>query len=145
MVKWLHKAFTVTASLCLICPFPAFSEMTAKAIDVLANDRRGFFLPVEGGRIDHARHAGNAYRALTDAIEFAKAVQVAVAKTDPKETLIIVPANHSHVFTIAGYPKRGNPILRKVVEVGETTLLWICSGCHTPPLAMPMGQDTQGN
>ena len=29
-------------------------------------------------------------------------------------------ADHSHVFTIAGYPKRGNPILGKVVNVGDT-------------------------
>ena len=30
-------------------------------------------------------------------------------------------ADHSHVFTIAGYPKRGNPILGKVVSVGKTS------------------------
>lgn len=100
---------------------PSLSEMTTKAIDILAKNKKGFFLHVESGRIDHAHHAGNAYRALTDTIEFAKAIQVAVAKTDPKDTLIIVSADHSHVFTIAGYPKRGNPILGKVVEPGETT------------------------
>ena len=33
------------------------------------------------------------------------------AETDPDETLILVTADHSHVFTIAGYPSRGNPIL----------------------------------
>jgi alkaline phosphatase len=65
---------------------------------------------VEGGRIDHAHHAGNAYRALTDAIAFSDAVAAAAAKAGP-DTLIIVTADHSHVFTIAGYPDRGNPIL----------------------------------
>lgn len=100
---------------------PSLSEMTAKAIDVLGNNPKGFFLMVESGRIDHAHHAGNAYNALTDTIELAKAVQVAVDNTDAEETLIIVTADHSHVFTMAGYPKRGNPILGKVVSVGATT------------------------
>jgi len=71
---------------------------------------------VEGGRIDHAHHECNAYRALTDTIEFAKAVQVARDKTKREETLIVVTADHSHVFTMAGYPVRGNPILGKVNE-----------------------------
>jgi alkaline phosphatase len=42
-------------------------------------------------------------------------VQYAVDHTDPAETLILVTADHSHVFTIAGYPQRGNDILGLVV------------------------------
>jgi len=99
---------------------PSLGEMTEKAIKVLDNNDKGFFLMVESGRIDHAHHAGSAYNALTDTIEFSKAVQAAVDNTNPDETLIIVTADHGHVFTIAGYPKRGNPILGKVVSVGET-------------------------
>ncbi|WP_020410590.1 alkaline phosphatase [Hahella ganghwensis] len=98
---------------------PSLSEMTEKAIGVLDNNRKGFFLMVESGRIDHAHHAGNAYNALTDTIELSKAVEVALNNTDPRETLIIVTADHGHVFTIAGYPKRGNPILGKVIGVGN--------------------------
>lgn len=94
---------------------PSLSEMTSKAIDVLDNNNDGFFLMVEAGRIDHGHHAGSAYNALTDTVEFAKAVKAAVEGTDPEDTLIIVTADHSHVFTIAGYPTRGNPILGKVV------------------------------
>lgn len=99
---------------------PSLSEMTGKAIDILAKNKKGFFLHVESGRIDHAHHAGNAYRALTDTIEFARAVTVAMEKTDRENTLLIVTADHSHVFTIAGYPKRGNPILGKVIGADET-------------------------
>ncbi|WAJ70310.1 alkaline phosphatase [Catenovulum adriaticum] len=98
---------------------PSLSEMTEKAIDILDNNDKGFLLTVESGRIDHAHHAGNAYNALNDTVEFAKAVKVAMENTDPSETLIIVTADHSHVFTIAGYPKRGNPILGKVIPVGS--------------------------
>ncbi len=94
---------------------PSLSEMTRKAIEVLHKNDKGFFLMVESGRIDHAHHAGNAYRALTDTIEFAKAVKVGLEQTESNDTLILVTADHSHVFTISGYPTRGNPILGKVV------------------------------
>lgn len=95
---------------------PSLTEMTTKAIDILAKNPRGFVLMVEAGRIDHGHHAGNAYRALTDAIEFSDAVRAAMQKTSPEETLIIVTADHSHVFTIGGYPTRGNPIMGLVRE-----------------------------
>lgn len=93
---------------------PSLSEMTTKAIDLLAKNRKGYFLMVEGGRIDHAHHSNNAYRALTDTIEFSNAVKAALARVDLRETLVIVTADHSHTFTIAGYPTRGNDILDKV-------------------------------
>lgn len=98
---------------------PSLTEMTDKAIRMLSQDRDGFYLHVEAGRIDHAHHAGNPFRALSDTIEFAKAIKKAYELTDPKDTLIIVTADHSHVFTIAGYPHRGNPILGKVAEVPD--------------------------
>jgi alkaline phosphatase len=98
---------------------PSLTQMTIKAIDVLSQSRKGFFLVVEGGRIDHAHHAGNAYNALRDTIELSKAVQAAVDKVDLQNTLIIVTADHSHVFTMTGHPKRGNPILGKLVSVNS--------------------------
>lgn len=99
---------------------PSLAEMTEKAINILKKDNDGFFLTVEAGRIDHGHHAGSAYSALTDTLAFSAAIKKALAMTDPSDTLIIVTADHSHVFTIAGYPKRGNPILGKVVSVGST-------------------------
>ena len=98
---------------------PSVSEMTEAAINILDNNDNGFFLMVESGRIDHAHHAGNAAGALTDTLAFEEAVMTAVENTNPEETLILVTADHGHVFTIAGYPKRGNPILGKVVNVGS--------------------------
>lgn len=90
---------------------PSLVEMTKKAIDVLKRDEDGYFLMVEGGRVDHAHHAGNAARALRDAQIFADAVAAARAMTSEKDTLIIVTADHGHTFTFAGYPKKGNNIL----------------------------------
>ena len=89
---------------------PSLARMTEFAIERLQG-ARGFFLIVEGGRIDHAHHAGNAYRALTDTIAFAEAAAAAVERVDPANTLVLVTADHSHTLSIAGYPARGNPIL----------------------------------
>lgn len=98
---------------------PSIADMTQTALGILKQNNRGFFLMVESGRIDHSHHAGNAYGALTDTIALSTAVQTAVNLVDMRNTLIIVTADHSHVFTIAGYPKRGNPILGKVVPIGS--------------------------
>jgi alkaline phosphatase len=94
---------------------PSLADMTRFAIERLQQNANGFFLMVEGGKIDHAHHGGNAHRALTDTVAFADAVAVAAAATDPADTLILVTADHSHTLTISGYPRRGNPILGKVV------------------------------
>jgi alkaline phosphatase len=99
---------------------PSLVEMTRKAIDILKKNPKGFFLMVEGGRIDHAHHSGNAFHALDETREFANAVRTALQQTDSKDTLVIVTADHSHVLTIAGDAKRGNPILGKVVGSDET-------------------------
>jgi alkaline phosphatase len=85
---------------------PSLTDMTTKAIDLLSEDPDGFVLVIEGGRIDHAHHAGNAWRALTDTEELDEAIEAALAKVDLAETLVVVSADHSHVFNIAGYPLR---------------------------------------
>jgi alkaline phosphatase len=102
---------------------PSLSEMTSKAIDILKNNKKGFFLMVEGGRIDHAHHNGNAFRALTETIELSNAVRTATQKINLDETLIIVTADHSHTFNMGGYPIRGNNILGLTQEVDGKGML----------------------
>lgn len=97
---------------------PSLSMMTSKAIDFLSSKKKGYVLVVEGGRIDHAHHGNNAYRALTETIEFARSVDVAIRKTNRRDTLIIVTADHGHMFTMGGYARRGNPILGIVARPG---------------------------
>ncbi len=89
---------------------PSLADMTRLAIERLARNEQGFFLMVEGGRIDHAHHANNAWRALTDTIAFAHAVEAALELTDAADTLIVVTADHSHALTFGNYGQRGNPI-----------------------------------
>lgn len=98
---------------------PSLSDMTAKAIQILQQNPKGFFLMVEGGRIDHASHEGNAYRTLSETSEFSRAVETALSLVDLKDTLVIVTADHSHTLTLGGYPQRGNPILGTVKEPGQ--------------------------
>jgi alkaline phosphatase len=98
---------------------PSLSEMTSKAIDILSENRSGYFLMVEGGKIDIAHHSGNAFRALSDTVALSDAVRTALSKVDLNDTLIIVTADHSHTLFIQGYPIRGNNILGLIREVDD--------------------------
>ncbi len=102
---------------------PSLAEMTTKAIAMLSKNRKGYVLMVEAGRIDHAHHGGNARRALQDTVALNQALKAAMENVDLKDTLIVVTSDHSHTFTMSGYPERGNPILGVVsAPVGKPTL-----------------------
>jgi alkaline phosphatase len=74
---------------------PHLSEMVAEALAILDNDPEGFFLMVEGGRIDHAGHANDIERSVRETKEFSNAVQVAVDWSAGRgDTLIVVTADH---------------------------------------------------
>ncbi len=90
---------------------PSLAEMTSYAIDNLSQNRDGYMLVVEAGRIDHAHHGVNAARALGDTEAFDDGIEAALAKVDLNDTLVIVTADHGHVFTMAGYPTLDNDIL----------------------------------
>ena len=90
---------------------PSLAEMTTKAMDVLAKNNKGYFLMVEGGRIDHALHETTAKKALQDTLAFDNAIKAALAKarvSDPelKNTLVVVTADHDHTLVLNGYAKR---------------------------------------
>jgi len=93
---------------------PELAELTRAAITRLSRHPEGYVLMVEGARIDHANHEGNAFRALDETIAMSRAVEAAAKMTSPEDTLIIVTADHSHTLNFVGYPVRGNPILDKV-------------------------------
>lgn len=84
--------------------------MTQKAIELLSINKNGFFLLVEGGKIDHAHHASNARRSLDEFVKFDEAIGLAMQKTSEADTLLVVTADHSHEFNIGGYGVRGNPL-----------------------------------
>ena len=96
---------------------PSLSQMTTKAIDILSKNPNGYFLMVEGGRIDHALHGTNAKRALADTIAFDDAIKTALGKVDLSNTLIVVTADHDHTMAFNGYSHLGNDILGKTTDV----------------------------
>ncbi|XP_015605760.1 alkaline phosphatase isoform X3 [Cephus cinctus] len=119
---------------------PSLTEMTIKALRILMKNPEGFFLFVEGGRIDHAHHYNNAYRALDETLALEEAVKAVMDEVDLTETLLVVTADHSHVLTLGGLAThRGNPILGSDSKVSDvdgkpyTTLLYSNGPGHTEP------------
>jgi len=74
---------------------PSLAEMTEKAIGILSKNSKGFFLMVEGGRIDHAGHERNLSKIVPDTLAFDEAVKTALDfATQKNDTLVIVTADH---------------------------------------------------
>lgn len=76
---------------------PSLAEMTNKAIEVLNKDEDGFFLMVEGSKVDWAAHANNTVGIVSDILAFDEAVKAAIefAKTDGN-TVVVVTTDHGN-------------------------------------------------
>ena len=74
---------------------PSLAQMTAKTLEVLASYPKGFFVMIEGGRIDHAAHRNDAAATIQDTLAFDEAVGAALdfQRRNP-DTLLIVTADH---------------------------------------------------
>ncbi|NXS61940.1 PPBI phosphatase, partial [Brachypteracias leptosomus] len=88
---------------------PSLTEMMEAAITILSRNPNGFYLFVED-KIDHGHHDGKAHKALIEAVEFDRAIEKAGTLTDETQTLTVVTADHSHVFSFGGYTLRGSSI-----------------------------------
>jgi len=73
----------------------SLAELTEKGIELLDNPK-GFFMMVEGGKIDWACHANDAAASIADTLAFDEAVRkaLAFAKKHPGETLVVVTGDH---------------------------------------------------
>jgi alkaline phosphatase len=74
---------------------PSLAEMTRRALELLGGHDSGFFLMVEGGRIDHAGHGNDAAGHLHDILAYDEAVRIALdfAAADGR-TLVVSAADH---------------------------------------------------
>ncbi len=75
---------------------PTLAEMTSAALDVLSRRDEGFFMLVEGGRIDYGGHANDAGTMLHEILDFDEAVGKALEfQRSHADTLVIVTGDHS--------------------------------------------------
>ena len=76
---------------------PSLADMTQKAIDILSQDKDGFFLMVEGSKVDWAAHANDPIGIISDVLAFDNAVKVALdfAKKD-KQTAVVAVTDHGN-------------------------------------------------
>nr|XP_039325462.1 LOW QUALITY PROTEIN: alkaline phosphatase, placental type [Saimiri boliviensis boliviensis] len=77
---------------------PSLMEMTEATLGLLS------------GCINHGHHESRAYRALTETIMFDNTIERAGQLTSEDDTLTLVTAYHSHIFSFGGYPLRGSSI-----------------------------------
>ncbi|KAH8418205.1 hypothetical protein KR222_000598 [Zaprionus bogoriensis] len=98
---------------------PTLEEMTQKAIEVLQTEEQGYFLFVEGGKIDISHHDTMARIALDETAELSKAVRRAREMTSEEDTLIVVTSDHSHTFSLGGYQPRGSDIFSEAETKGS--------------------------
>ncbi len=81
---------------------PSLEEMTRKAIETLSKEPNGFFLMVEGSKVDWAAHDNDAKAALLDFIAFDKACKVAFdfAQKDGQTLVVVMPDHGTGALTI---------------------------------------------
>lgn len=76
---------------------PSLWSMTKKAIELLNQNEKGFFLMVEGSKVDWAAHANDPVGVVSDVLAFDAAVEVALdfAKADGS-TLVMAVTDHNN-------------------------------------------------
>ncbi len=132
---------------------PSLSAMTDKAIDLLDN-RKGFFLQVEGASIDKQDHATNACGQIGETVAFDNAIGVALdyQRHNP-DTLVVVTADHAHTSQIVGEDAGGSGVptgysTNLTTKDGQTLSLTYGTagygGPGAPPVAAPPSQQHTG-
>jgi len=99
---------------------PTLEEMTKAALNVLDNDKDGFFLMVEGGAVDWAAHFYQAGRLIEEQIDFNKSVEAVVNWVNKKsnwgETLVVITADHETGYI---WGPGSNPKWKPIVNNGK--------------------------
>jgi len=108
--------------------YPASSEMTSKALSILSKNKKGFFLMVEGSKVDWAAHANDPVGMMTEFLAFDRACKVALdfAKKEGNTAVIIVPDHGNSGISIGtsrmpGYDKlTKDQLFKSVLPITKT-------------------------
>ena len=132
---------------------PSLADMTTKALNLLEN-KRGFFLQVEGASIDKQDHATNACGQLGETVAFDKAIGVALDyQQSHPDTLVVVTADHAHTSQIVSEDASGSGLptgysTNLLTKDGQTLSLTYGTagygGAGAPPVAAPPSQQHTG-
>ncbi len=81
---------------------PSLAEMTEKALNRLSQNKNGFFLMVEGSKVDWSAHGNDAVGCITEYLAFDRAVAKVMdfAKKNGETTVIVLPDHGNSGFTI---------------------------------------------
>lgn len=109
---------------------PSLAEMAGKALQVLSRSKTGFFVMIEGGRIDHAAHRNDAPATIREVLAFDEAVGVAMdfVKKNPA-TLLIVTADHETAgMALIGHSRKSKESVGmdlKAIEKSKVSFEWM--------------------
>ncbi|MFA5556683.1 MAG: alkaline phosphatase [Flavobacteriaceae bacterium] len=100
---------------------PTLAEMSAKAIEVLNQNKDGFVLQIESGKVDWAAHANDLGGLLYEQIQFDEAIKVVMdfAEKD-EETLVIITTDHGNANPGIIYGKYANDNFDSVQKYKQT-------------------------
>lgn len=123
-----QPAFTCQPNGARGAAIPTLAAMTRKAIALLKDKPKGFFLQVEGASIDKQDHAANPCGQIGETVDLDEAIQVALefARADG-HTLVIVTADHAHTSQIVGNGTRA-PGLSAALNTREGGVMTVTYG-----------------
>lgn len=114
----------------LIETTPSLAEMTQFAIEKMKNNKEGFVLQVEGGKVDWAAHANDVSGLLYDQIAFDEAIKVAIDFAEKnKETLVIITTDHGNANPGILYGKNADSNFDSLQKYKHTNT-WILNGIY---------------
>ncbi|RRN77893.1 alkaline phosphatase, partial [Pseudoxanthomonas sp. SGD-10] len=107
---------------------PTLAEMTRRAIEVLSENKNGFVLQVEAGKVDWAAHANDIGGLLYDQIAFDEAIAVAMAFAEKSEdTLVVITTDHGNANPGLFSGKKADENFERILKFKHTNN-WVFEG-----------------